>query len=192
RRQVCNPLRARLSRMLKRFKNLWRNIVHKADVERDLDEEIQTYRDMLAESRVNEGVASSDARRAAALEIHGSERLKESVREARAGYHLEICFRDLRHGLRMLAKSPGFTPVATLTLAVGVGANSAIFSVVNAVLLRPLSFEEPDKLVRVCATATWSGDLTLIEVTSFKDLADWKQQNDVFERLAVFTRDDDS
>jgi putative ABC transport system permease protein len=177
--------------MVKRFKNLWRNVVHKADVERDLDEEIQTYHDMLAESKRNEGLGSSDARRAATIEIQGPEQLKESVRQARAGYQLEICLRDMRHGLRMLAKSPGFTAVAILTLALGVGANSAIFSVVNGVLLRALPFDEPDRLVRVCATADFGGYF-LIQVTSWKDLADWKQQNDVLEQLAVFTPDNDS
>src|SRR5262249_55868793 len=151
----------RLSRMLKRFRNLWRNIIHKADVERDLDEGVQTYRDMLAESKVSEGLDASKARRVAAIEIQGSERLKEGVREVKAGYQLEICLRDLRHGLRMLAKSPGFTAVAILTLALGVGANSAIFSVINAVLLRPLPFEEPGRLVRVCTTTT-KGNFALI------------------------------
>jgi putative ABC transport system permease protein len=170
---------------------LWRNLIHRADVERELDEEIRAYGELLAESKLDKGIGAKEVGGAASTGMDGIEQIKETVREVRAGYQIETCLRDLRFGLRMLARSPGFTIVAVLTLALGVGANSAIFSVVNAVLLRPLPFEEPDSLVRVYATATWSGDQTLIEVTSFKDLADWKQQNDVFERLAIFTGDDD-
>src|SRR5262249_33285613 len=176
---------------LSRLKNLWRNVLHKADVERELDQEVRAYEDMLAESKIADGVDAVGARRAAAIEIQGSERLKETIREAKAGYQLEICIRDLRQGLRMLAKSPGFTAVAILTLALGVGANSAIFSVVNGVLLKPLPFEEPDRVVRVCTTTT-IGNFPLIAVTSWKDLADWRQQSNSFEGMAVFSGDHDS
>jgi putative ABC transport system permease protein len=176
---------------LSRFRSLWHNIIHKTDVERDLDREVQAYRDTLIESKIDQGVGAQEARRAAAIEIQGAEGLKERIREAKAGYHLEICIRDLRHGLRMLAKSPGFSVVAVLTLALGVGANSAIFSVVNAVLLRPLPFDDPDRLVRVCQTTT-IGNFPLIQVTSWKDLRDWRDQNTVFEGMAVFGGDEDS
>jgi putative ABC transport system permease protein len=176
---------------LSRLKSLWRNILYKSDIERDLDQEVRAYENLLAESKIAGGVSPGEARRTAAIEIQGSERLKETVREAKAGYQLEICLRDLRHGLRMLARTPGFTAVAILTLALGVGANSAMFSVINAVLLRPLPFEEPDRLVRVCTTTTM-GNFPLIAVTSWKDLADWRQQSDSFEGMAVFSGDQDS
>jgi putative ABC transport system permease protein len=176
---------------LNKLSSLWRNIIHKADVERDLDQEVRAYRDMVVESKVRDGVGAREARRAAAIELQQLEGLKESVREVRAGYQIETCLRDLRQGLRMLAKSPGFTAVAILTLALGVGANSAIFSVVNGVLLKPLPFEEPDRLVRVCTTTTM-GNFPLIAVTSWKDLADWRQQSNSFEGMAVFSRDEDS
>jgi putative ABC transport system permease protein len=176
---------------LNRLRSLWRNLIRHADVEQELDQELQAYRELLAESKLKDGIGASEARRAAAIEIHATERVKEAVREVRAGYQLEICLRDFRHGLRMLAKSPGFTAVAILTLALGVGANSAIFSVVNAVLLRPLPFEEPDRLVRVCTTTT-IGNFPLIAVTSWKDFVDWRQQSNAFEGMAVFSGDEDS
>jgi len=176
---------------LSRLKSLWRNILYKSDIERDLDQEVRAYQDMLTESKIAEGVGPGEARRTAAIEIQGSERLKETIREAKAGYQLEVCLRDLRHGLRMLARTPGFTAVAILTLALGVGANSAIFSVINAVLLRPLPFEEPQRLVRVCTTTTM-GNFPLIAVTSWRDLADWRQESSSFEGMAVYSGDQDS
>jgi putative ABC transport system permease protein len=89
---------------------------------------------------------------------------------------------DLRYGMRLLAKRPGFTAVAVLTLALGIGANSAIFSVVNAVLLRPLPFREPDQLIRIWETFYPSGWGSV----SVPNLKDWREQNEVFAGLAAF------
>jgi putative ABC transport system permease protein len=92
---------------------------------------------------------------------------------------------DIRYGLRMLVKSPGFTVVAVLTLAIGIGANIAMFSVVNAVLLRPLPFEEPDRLVVVQQRSRQQGWTTGF---SYPDFLDWREQNPVFEEFAAYTR----
>jgi predicted permease len=95
---------------------------------------------------------------------------------------MNTLWQDLRYGLRMLVKRPGFTTVAVLTLALGIGANSAIFSVVNAVLLRPLPFKEPDQLIRLWETFYPNGWGTV----SVPNLKDWREQNDVFTDLAAF------
>jgi putative ABC transport system permease protein len=96
---------------------------------------------------------------------------------------METILKDLRYGLRVLVRKRAFTIVAVVTLAIGIGANSTMFSVVNAVILRSLPFQEPDRLVRVFATAkTYTP-----RVTSWKDLEDWQQQNTVFENLSSFT-----
>jgi putative ABC transport system permease protein len=173
--------------IIRRILNLWRNLIHKAEVERELDEELQAYQALLMDSRQ----LGKEQTRPLSLEMARPEQIKESVREVRAGYQLESFLRDLRHGVRLFAKNPGFTAVAIMTLGLGVGANSAIFSVVNAVLLRPLPFDQPDRLVRVCATAQY-GDFPLIQVTSWKDFTDWQQQNHVFAGISVFTGDNDS
>src|SRR5919198_697298 len=92
---------------------------------------------------------------------------------------------DLRYGLRMLTRNPGFTAVAVVTLALGIGANTAIFSVVNTVLLRPLPYKDADKLVMVWSYNRPSGFTT--DQVSAPDLADWRSQNHVFEAMAAST-----
>jgi putative ABC transport system permease protein len=95
---------------------------------------------------------------------------------------VDTLIQDLRYGLRMLAKSPGFTAVAVLILALGIGANSAIFSVVNATLLRPLPYPEPDRLVSL-----WEGSSQLDDMSiAYANFLDWQAQNHSFERLAAF------
>src|SRR5262250_2336582 len=91
-------------------------------------------------------------------------------------------WKDLRFGARMLLKQPGFTLVVALTLALGIGANSAIFSVVNAVLLRPLPLEDPDRLIKIWETFLPGGQGT----ASFPNLKDWREQNTVFKGIAAY------
>src|SRR5712692_9957202 len=105
------------------------------------------------------------------------------VIRARGG-QMGTLFQDLRFGLRMLAKNPGFTAVAAITLALGIGANTAIFTVVNSVLLRPLPFKSPDRLVRVGETDLH--DAPSIGEVSYPNFMDWRAQNHVFESMAAF------
>ena len=135
---------------------------------------------MLTEAKIQQGLAPEDARRAALVELGGVEQVKESVREVRHGRLLEDLAQDARYALRSLRKHPGFTFVAVLTLALGIGANTAIFSVINAVLLRPLPYENADRLVVLTETISERP----IGV-SYPNFVDWRNQSTVFENIAA-------
>ena len=119
--------------------------------ERDLNDEMEAFVDMAAADRMRDGAESEDARRAAVLQLGGVEQAKERVRSGRHGAWLDEIGRDLRYAIRTLRRSPVFTAVALLTLALGIGANAAIFSILDAVILRPLAYPAPGQLMRLTA-----------------------------------------
>ena len=132
--------------LLPRLSSLWRNLFRKARKEQELTEEVDAYLEMLIEQKINDGLKPEEARRAALIELGGGEQVKEKVREARAGHQLETLWRDFRYGLQTLGRNPGFAAAAVLSLALGIGANTAIFSLMDAVLFKMLPVRNPEQL----------------------------------------------
>jgi predicted permease len=134
---------------LVKVRSVLRNLFSSRRVEMDLDQEVHSHLEMLTEENIRAGMPPSEAQRAARIELGGIEQVKEQVRQERIGSWLQSVISDCRYGLRQLRKHPGFTAVVVLTLALGIGANTAIFSMVNALLLHPYNFRNLDSLVRV-------------------------------------------
>src|SRR6185437_1281322 len=147
----------------------------------EMDDELQTHFEMLVEQNVRRGMAVGEARRAARLELGGEQQIKEAVHDQRGLPFLESLLSDVRYAGRMLRKSPGFTIVALLTLALGIGANTAIFSVVNGVLLNPLPYPDPGRLVTVYASKRLYPHGSI----SYPNFLDWHRLNQCFSFFAV-------
>src|SRR5580692_453447 len=135
--------------MAQRILSLFRNLFRKRAIEQALDDELRSTLEALTEEKMEQGLSQSVARREALIEIGGIEQVKEGVRVVRAGHFVEVLARDIRYGLRQLRRNKSFTAVAVLTLALGIGGTTAIFSVVNGVLIQPLPYSHPGRLVEV-------------------------------------------
>jgi putative ABC transport system permease protein len=136
--------------VLPRVRSVIRSLAGRGPVQQDLDRDVGGYFDMLVDEHMARGLSAGDARRQASLEMGGVEQVKELVRAVRPGRWLETVARDVRHGVRMLAKTPAFSLTAVLMLALGIGANAAVFSVIDILLLRPLpGADQPGEVLRV-------------------------------------------
>ena len=147
--------------------------------ERDLDDELRYHVEELARRHVDNGVAPHEARLMAMRAMDGLEQQKESCRDTRGVSRLEHFVQDVRYGARMLRKNPSFTLVAVLALALGIGANTAIFSIVYGVLFRPLPYPDPDRVAAVYMR--FSGRGVPRGTMSIADFLTWRARNSVFE-----------
>ena len=164
--------------------SLLRNTTRRHQVDRDLTDEVGSYVELLTEKKMKEGMTEKEARRAAMVETGGVEQVKEEVRAGRTGFAMETLFQDIRYGLRSLLKKPGFTLTAVIALALGIGANTAIFSVINGVLLRSLAYAEPERIVMLWETNAMGGG-NLQNVVSPANFLDWQRQATSFEHMAA-------
>jgi putative ABC transport system permease protein len=164
-----------------------RATVRRSRVESEMDAELRFHMEAYAEDLVRGGVPREAALRRARLEFGGIENTKEECREARGVHFAETLLQDVRYGVRTMRRAPGFTLTAVLALALGMGANTAIFSVVNAVLLRPLPYEKPDRLMQVWHTPPQKSFPGMpIFTVSPANFLDWRTQNHSFEGMAAY------
>lgn len=172
--------------MLNRLKGLWkqlRALVDKESLERELDEELAYHIDRETEQNVTEGMDPAEARRRAELDFRGRERYKEQVRDARWTRLVEDTVSDLRYGLRSLRKRPGFAAAAILTLALGIGGTTAVFSVVRGVLFEPLPYPDPESLVRLYA---WDDEEPSVsQYVSAVHFLEYRDRTESFSDLAA-------
>jgi len=158
-------------------------LVHKRHLDRDLETDLRAHLEMLTEANLRRGMQAEEARYAALRSFGSVDRAKEDYRQQRGLPMLETLVEDVRHGVRQLRRSPGFALIAILTLALGIGANTAIFSAVYAVLLKPLPFRNAGQLVRVFEANDHAG----ITGTgcSYLEFREWQRQDHVFNGMAA-------
>jgi predicted permease len=170
-------------RWIQNIANWLRSLFRRNDAEQELGSELRFHLERQIEEKVAAGMTPQEARRAALREFGGVEQVKEECRDTRRVNFLENLLQDTRYGLRMLRKSPGFTFFAVAVLALGIAANSAIFSVADAVLVRPLPYRDSNRLVVVMEDASAYGFPR--DTPSPGNFADWKLRNQVFENMAA-------
>jgi predicted permease len=168
--------------MSKRILSLFRNLFRKRAIEQALDDELLSSLEALTQEKMKQGLSQSVARREALMEIGGIEQVKEEVRAVGAGRSVERLASDCRYGLRQLRRNPGFAAVAVFTLALGIGANTAIFSVVNGVLISQLPFRNADRIVSVFEDMPDFAQGSI----SYPVFLDWQRDNRSFESMAAY------
>ncbi|PYT98394.1 MAG: hypothetical protein DMG38_15730 [Acidobacteria bacterium] len=162
-----------------------RSLFRRAQADQELDDELRDHLDLKTEEYVAKGMTQEEAHRRARLDLGGIEQTKEKCRDARRVNWIQDFVQDLRFGLRILRKSPGFTAIATLTLALGIGANTAVFSVVNGVLLRPLAYQEPNQLYLIQVVWSQMSKFYPLIPANLPGYQIWRKQCHSFEDIAI-------
>ena len=168
--------------MIPYLRFVWQNIFRQQRVNDEFEEELGAYVELQAAEKERSGISPEEARRSARHETGGFEQVRQGVRDVRAGAAMETVIQDLRYAFRTLARNPGFSFVIVLTLALGIGANTAIFSIVNGVLLKPLPYPDPDRLYMIWETSLTDRTLGSVAPANFYD---WREQNRSFEKMAA-------
>jgi predicted permease len=159
----------------------WRNIFHRNYWDEERARELQAYLEIETEENIARGMPPKEARHAAHRKLGNPVRIREEIFRMNSLGFLETLWQDIHFGARMLRKNSGFTAIAVLTLALGIGANTAIFSVVNAVLLRPLPYRDSDRLAVLRETSPRVGPVSV----SYPNFLDWRQQSHAFSQMAA-------
>ncbi len=168
--------------MIRYVRALWRNLFQRDRVDEELDEEIRSYLELTAMEQVRRGLSPEDAVRKARRDLGQIDQIKDGVRDVRAGIMVDTLVQDLRYALRTLGRSPAFSSVVVLTVAFGIAANTAIFTIVDGVLLKPLPYAHPDRLVMLWERSLTDGTLGTVAPANFFD---WRQQGHSFDAMAA-------
>jgi predicted permease len=163
--------------------HLFRRFLHRCKIEQELDDEVQSYFEILIERGMARGMSREQARREARVKFEGAEQVKQRVREARVGAPLDKTLYDVRYAWRTLKKSPGFTFFAVTIIALGLGANAAIFSLVDGVLVKSSGYPEPERIVNLWEKPP-GHERNGISAANY---IDWSRQSQSFEAMAART-----
>ncbi len=169
--------------MISRLRALWNNVFRRKQLDRDLDEELQAYVELVSAEKVQAGVDPEEAHRDARREMGGVHQVIQHVRDVRAGVWLDRLVQDIQYGIRTLAKNPAFTLVAMATLALGIGANTAMFSLLDQVVLRLLPVSHPEQIVIVRETGNHYGNSYGANTISWPMFEDLRDNNQVFSGM---------
>ena len=160
--------------MMSDFRYRLRSLFRRNAVEQELEDELRFHFENQVERYVRSGLSEEEAKRRARVTFGGHGQVQEECRDARGVSMIETTAQDVRYAFRTLRKNPAFAIVAIGTLALAIGANTAIFSVIDAVILRPLAYKDPSRLVQ------------LADGTTYSDFLAWKSQNQVFSDMAAY------
>jgi predicted permease len=169
--------------VISRLRALYNNVFRRKQLDGDLDEELQAYVELVSAEKVQAGVDPEEAHRDTRREMGGAQQVIQNVRDVRAGVWLDRLVQDVQYGVRTLAKNPAFTLVAMATLALGIGANTAIFSLLDQVVLRLLPVSHPEKLVIVRETGNHYGNSYGVNTISWPMFEDLRDNNQVFSGM---------